>query len=266
MILTCPKCAARYDVPDWAIPQKGRDVECSECGFGWRQSPLQDITVLPSDDGPAGPEAGVSPAPGPVEPAFERPQADETYPPPPHQRDTVAPPAASRMDWSGGVSEPDPRATLDPVVDEATENRRLAERGGLEAALYGGEPSTPAAPEISSTLPPTLPVAAMTPDVIAGQDRVSETDDNERQVAEMRRAFNEESAPSGRGGLLAGFLLALILVVAAVAVYLEHGRIAAALPETAPTLAIYVGWVDAVRAETVALGAKAVAAVSELIQ
>ncbi|MBP1806590.1 zinc-ribbon domain-containing protein [Rubellimicrobium aerolatum] len=38
MRLTCPSCGARYDVPAEAIPQAGRDVQCSACGRTWFQA------------------------------------------------------------------------------------------------------------------------------------------------------------------------------------------------------------------------------------
>ena len=38
MRLTCPNCDAKYEVPEDAIPEGGRDVQCSNCGHGWFQS------------------------------------------------------------------------------------------------------------------------------------------------------------------------------------------------------------------------------------
>lgn len=37
MRLACPKCDARYEVPEDAIPREGRDVKCSNCGEEWFQ-------------------------------------------------------------------------------------------------------------------------------------------------------------------------------------------------------------------------------------
>ncbi len=39
MRLVCPKCHALYEVDDSAIPPDGRDVQCSNCGHTWFQSP-----------------------------------------------------------------------------------------------------------------------------------------------------------------------------------------------------------------------------------
>lgn len=38
MRLTCPNCAAQYEVPDDVIPDEGRDVQCSNCGQTWFQA------------------------------------------------------------------------------------------------------------------------------------------------------------------------------------------------------------------------------------
>lgn len=37
MRLQCPNCDAEYEVDSAAIPQEGRDVQCSNCGHGWFQ-------------------------------------------------------------------------------------------------------------------------------------------------------------------------------------------------------------------------------------
>ncbi|WP_019297087.1 MULTISPECIES: zinc-ribbon domain-containing protein [unclassified Leisingera] len=38
MRLTCPNCAAQYEVPEDVIPPEGRDVQCSNCGQTWFQA------------------------------------------------------------------------------------------------------------------------------------------------------------------------------------------------------------------------------------
>lgn len=37
MRLVCPNCEAKYEVPDDAIPDSGRDVQCASCGHAWYQ-------------------------------------------------------------------------------------------------------------------------------------------------------------------------------------------------------------------------------------
>jgi resuscitation-promoting factor RpfA len=37
MRLVCPNCDAKYEVPEDAIPETGRDVQCANCGHAWYQ-------------------------------------------------------------------------------------------------------------------------------------------------------------------------------------------------------------------------------------
>jgi len=39
MRLICPNCGAQYEVADDVIPENGRDVQCSNCGHTWFESP-----------------------------------------------------------------------------------------------------------------------------------------------------------------------------------------------------------------------------------
>ena len=46
MRLTCPNCTAQYQVPADAIPENGRDVQCSACEHTWFQSGAPDDMTL----------------------------------------------------------------------------------------------------------------------------------------------------------------------------------------------------------------------------
>lgn len=45
MRLTCPSCEAKYEVPDDAIPDSGRDVQCANCGHAWFQTRSRAISA-----------------------------------------------------------------------------------------------------------------------------------------------------------------------------------------------------------------------------
>ena len=69
MKLTCPSCAAAYDVADDAIGPNGRKVRCRACGASWHEPP-RPRAVLPLALPPQ-----PAPAPAPVDIAAEAPPA-----------------------------------------------------------------------------------------------------------------------------------------------------------------------------------------------
>lgn len=65
MRLTCPNCAAQYEVDERVIPASGRDVQCSNCGQAWFQPPAgAALAETPeADDDLPFEEAGADPLP-----------------------------------------------------------------------------------------------------------------------------------------------------------------------------------------------------------
>ena len=41
MIIQCKNCNKRFEVPDSAIPNEGRKVQCGNCGTKWMQVPIE---------------------------------------------------------------------------------------------------------------------------------------------------------------------------------------------------------------------------------
>lgn len=60
MRLICPSCDAQYEVSSEAIPEEGRDVQCSACGHAWFQLSAKALARLGRDTDPAG-AAGFAP-------------------------------------------------------------------------------------------------------------------------------------------------------------------------------------------------------------
>ncbi|MEL7214145.1 MAG: zinc-ribbon domain-containing protein [Pseudomonadota bacterium] len=50
MRLICPNCGAQYEISDDAIPEDGRDVQCSNCGHTWFQASANALVENASDD------------------------------------------------------------------------------------------------------------------------------------------------------------------------------------------------------------------------
>jgi predicted Zn finger-like uncharacterized protein len=151
MRLVCPNCDAKYEVPDGAIPDGGRDVQCSSCGHAWFQlrpeveAAAEEEAVLFGDDLAA--EAPVAEIVTVDTPAVDAPLAEApTY-------DTPAPdlpPAEADADADGTAeaiaalladSEPNqpaaapPKRELDDTVKAVLreEAEREAEARRLEA-------------------------------------------------------------------------------------------------------------------------------------
>ena len=46
MIISCPNCSKKFQVPDNAIPKAGRTVQCSSCSHEWMQYPVKEQKVV----------------------------------------------------------------------------------------------------------------------------------------------------------------------------------------------------------------------------
>ena len=70
MILSCNSCGKKFVVPDNAITQSGRLVQCSACGNKWRQFPISGTEKTPSISRPR----KVISKPQPVQPIIQKPK------------------------------------------------------------------------------------------------------------------------------------------------------------------------------------------------
>ena len=50
MIISCPNCSKKFQVPDNAIPKAGRTVQCSSCSHEWMQYPIKEPKVVKLKD------------------------------------------------------------------------------------------------------------------------------------------------------------------------------------------------------------------------
>jgi predicted Zn finger-like uncharacterized protein len=107
MIIQCPACATRYEVPDTAIGSEGRKVRCAKCRHNWYAVAIDDDAD--ADTQPGEPEA--------LPPAHSEPAVE------------LAPAASDDMDAVSGA-EPSPQVEADPVAEPAPVRAR---RRGLWA-------------------------------------------------------------------------------------------------------------------------------------
>lgn len=135
MRLVCPNCEAKYEVPEDAIPETGRDVQCANCGHAWfqmrRATGAETATAAPVA-APAAPEPAPVVEPAPVAEAVVEPPpvqaeiAPETTEPEPEPEaapevvDTVAEAAAVEPTLEDAKPEPAPEPVA-PVAEDVTE-------------------------------------------------------------------------------------------------------------------------------------------------
>lgn len=254
MRLICPNCDAEYLVDDAAIPDTGRDVQCSNCGHAWFQLRpeveamlAQEEALFGAVDDMANPASAVSqPAP---------PVADVRAPAP----------------AVGAVSEP-VRRNLDEsilsVLREEAEREaaaRRAEAPPMEAQVEMGlpepvAPPTPPAGVLDATarrlarlkgvdpdarpVPPAKPGSRreLLPDI---EEINSSLKPTQRPILDDEGEEILPATPSS--GFRSGFLLMLILAAALVAAYVMAPKIAQQFPGAEGMMTGYVARVDAAR-------------------
>ncbi len=107
MRITCPSCAAEYEVPGPLAP--GRAVRCARCGHQWPPAAPELASPEPARPEPAmepEPEPVPWPAPAPEPPAPELPVTAPPVTAPPSRRPLalrVPPGAALALAWLGSA-------------------------------------------------------------------------------------------------------------------------------------------------------------------
>lgn len=243
MRLTCPSCAAIYEVEDIAIPASGRRVRCSACDAGWRVAG-DGAAVVRSQAKLAAIAARASVAFDQQDAALKEPALAEAAQSAPSARPDTAPVA----DQS---APPKPQET--PPAADAPPAPPLA----AEAAPEPGKPASPPvqdtkAPEIAAKAPAS-PASAQPSERAAGALSNAQSDKGEFRtfkpirmqpapVAEDDDEDDEERSSPLRSilGFFVGFALVLILF----APYLFRDQIIDAAPSLAPFVD---GYADTIR-------------------
>lgn len=270
MRIICPNCDAQYEVDASAIPEGGRDVQCSNCGHAWFQEKTdvqEDLTAALYED-PVAEEPPVSealdqddPDDAPAAPAAASPAAE----PPPvkrslddavlavlreeAEREIAARKAeAGALETQGDLGLPPP---VPPTVGSAAERAARAEPEMNEAErrikALKGEPVPPPKAAARRDLLPDIEEINST---LRPSDALSDPDDVDSLPDLSRRA---------RSGFRSGFSLMLLLAVIIVAIYIMAPRISEQIPGAAGAMAAYVEVIDGMRAQLDQLIQKATA-------
>lgn len=272
MRLVCPNCDAQYEVDDAAIPDEGRDVQCSNCGHAWFQLP-PDLAE-PEEDAE---EAALFQSPVPAAPPVAAPPAAAAPPvaAPVAAPVVAAPPAADDAGADDDAPATPPRRTLDDAVlavlreeaeREAAARRAEAPRGvevqpdlGLTApaaaARTAPEPAAPVAaadaPTPDTQTPDTQTPVTQRPgarrDLLPDIEEINSTLRAGSEAREQGSEEAEAAVAARSSGFRAGFAAMLVVAVVLVALYVMAPRIAQHLPGSATAMESYVAAVDGAR-------------------
>lgn len=257
MRLVCPNCEAKYEVPDDAIPETGRDVQCANCGHAWfqmRQKPFAAAEAEHGKDtGPvAEPVAGA--AASAESPSI--PQAETVAVP-----DAV--PAVDAAAVSVGVGTDAPTASAGYAVDDSVlailreEAERETQARKADSLPLESQPDL----GIDAALSPTQRRAAMLRtdetigskpsarrDLLPDVEEINSTLRPSEQPSEEGIATDVPAAIAAkRGGFRSGFLAVMSLAILGTAIYISAPQIGGLVPELTEPLDAYVSFIDGLR-------------------
>lgn len=220
MLIVCPACGARYEAPNSAIPAPGRIVRCSACRAEWR----------------ARPEAG-RPEPVPPEADQEKPVAAEAPVHAPADVQELRPEVATTATTGHESISARPEAPVQAFGPVASRGAVPMTGGAAPSAAVAPQPAARPAPAADIPRRDARPQAGSQPEAA-----------NEIGTAQrLATAIDEEPAPRGGTGFLAGFATVAILALAATAAYLKADSIVAMAPGLEGAMARYVALVDSGR-------------------
>lgn len=263
MRLICPNCDAVYSVDDAAIPDAGRDVQCSNCGHAWFQMHPADAAAtaldLPAEPAPDQPPPVAAPqTAGPAgEEDDDDDDEDSRAAPAPGDTVTGGAPAAGDTVIAGVTAA---RARLsdnllailrEEAARETAERRAEAPRMPEvqpEFALAAAPPPPPAAPADLDALESGKPLADRPAPRRELLPDIEEINSTLRAGSEARGGGDPvATAARNRGGFRAGFVTMIVVAGLLVAAYAMAPRIAQYVPGAAPFMTRYVASMDRAR-------------------
>lgn len=285
MRLVCPKCEAKYEVPDDAIPEGGRDVQCANCNHAWFQ--MRPVAAEPT---PVLTPVAEAPPVATAAPSAQRPEFEVEPEITPEDLPEDLPeevpeelPGALPVETLVDLPEDAPE---EPPEDEP----EIAPEPGIEAAPeVDPEPEIEAAPAYKvddsvlailreeserevkarraetniSEPPPVLGAAvaaAAAPAVAPVAEDVRPTarrdllPDVEEINSSLRPSEHEQDhapadlpTPETGGGFRSGFLMVMAVAMIGAAVYLAAPALSRLVPALAEPLDSYVALINGLR-------------------
>ena len=251
MRLICPNCGAQYEVADGVIPDEGRDVQCSNCGQTWFESPQ-----APSAELEENPDHRVAVAPDHDIPDDTEQETAAVPPPPPAAADE--PPAAPVQRTQLDPSIADilrEEAAREEAARRAESNADLEQQGDL--GLGEPAPPPPATPRprdpgrdrldrLQGRAGPVTRAPGARSEVFPDIEEINSTLRASAEREDFRTLEDDEIERQRHSGRR-GFFVTLALIAVLALIYVYADPIAARIPALAGPLAGYVDNVDAAR-------------------
>jgi len=249
MRLICPNCDAEYEVAEDAIPEAGRDVQCSNCGHAWFQPhPRTEAALAETDETETKPEppfterplapAGVQQrVPDDSVLAVLREEAEREVM---SRRAEAARPIEVQVEMGLDQGARPPPSTRphppasQPIASPDTAQQTNSQSGGasgqIERKVMLGEPTN------------TKPAARreLLPDI-------EEINSTLRPSTVRGATDGGDPAQVGGNGFRYGFVAMMVLAALAALVYATAPQLAAGVPALTDPLTGYVAFVDGAR-------------------
>ncbi|WP_052701028.1 zinc-ribbon domain-containing protein [Loktanella sp. S4079] len=241
MRLICPKCNAQYDIASDAIPEGGRDVQCSSCSHTWFQT--EETRPAASTVAPAA-AAAASKVAAEVESAIKKRKPLDS---------SIADILRQEAARENAVFDDEAPATAPDIREPALTRPANPPAAQVNADETRRRVSMMAA-ELAET--PASVAAAATGAVAmeANQRTVPSIDEINEQLRArvqepdgIRLTEQEQEEIVQRRGFRRGFVTMLLLLAVAIAPYFFTEQIIAQFPQAAEPMQTYVETVDGLR-------------------
>jgi len=291
MRLVCPNCAARYEVADDAIPPKGRDVQCANCGKTWfqdratlqdsaavtpRQAPKADKSVLDILRSEAERETAARQAENSAQSGAQADAQSGTTAPPNDAAQVSANPDPS--DAAASTDSDRTRGARESLTASRTPERHpLAAKDGKDAKSHTTATETRndgANTDANDTARPSA-VAATSGGHPGHRGGLADLPDIDELNTSLRAGHDENGgvdvtndAPQARSRTSPdrlGYFLAILIMLVLVALYVIAPVIVKAWPASGALLAGYTGAIDTLRRGLADTLASVVAVIQGLI-
>lgn len=237
MRLICPNCDAEYEVDDAAIPDGGRDVQCSNCGHAWFQLPAEVEAAIAEEEALFGAAEDEDPVSAPEPAVAPRRTLDENLMA--VLREEAEREAAARKAEAAPIETQTEMPLADPEPATggglaAAAARRIARLKGVEP-----EPAPTPAPAPVQESPKAASRRGLLPDI--------EEINSSLRAGSADAEGGAMDEPATRSGFRSGFITALLLAAVAAGAYAMAPRISAQVPAAKGAMDGYVATVDAGR-------------------